>query len=170
MIIKRQDLMQQHGESLEIAENLTFDLSQVKQSVLKDLKNVFVSGHINYDDSTFLAYLFLNITADMVLPDSITNEDVVVELDTDVNEVISFKPISEEEQEDILVVKGDTLNLYPLIFTHILSEVPLSVSTPGQKVYPKGEGWEVLNEADFEAKDKELDPRLAKLKEFKFED
>ena len=38
-------------------------------------------------------------------------------------------------------------------------------------VYPSGDGWEILSEAEYQRrKGNEIDPRLAKLKEFKFED
>ena len=50
-------------------------------------------------------------------------------------------------------------------------EVPLKVVKEGIKEYPKGDGWEVVKEEDYtKSKKDDIDPRLAKLKEFKLED
>ena len=47
-------------------------------------------------------------------------------------------------------------------------EVPLKVVKPGNITYPKGDGWEVMKEEDYRKEEKPaMDPRLAKLKEFK---
>ena len=41
----------------------------------------------------------------------------------------------------------------------------------GIKEYPKGNGWEVIREEDYiKSKKDEIDPRLAKLREFKIEE
>lgn len=49
-------------------------------------------------------------------------------------------------------------------------EVPHKVVKEGVE-YPKGKGWEVVTEDDFNASKKNaIDPRLAKLKEFKIEE
>ena len=73
--------------------------------------------------------------------------------------------------EDVHEVKGDVVELLPVIFQLILMEVPLKVVKKGLKQYPKGDGWEVVKEEDYElSKKDEIDPRLAKLKEFKLED
>ena len=52
-----------------------------------------------------------------------------------------------------------------------MMEVPLKIVKEGLTQYPKGDGWEVVKEEDYiKEKSKEIDPRLAKLKEFKLED
>ncbi|NLC41406.1 MAG: hypothetical protein GX775_00930 [Erysipelothrix sp.] len=169
MIFKRQDLHQLAGSSQVFEEQLEFDLTSLKHSVLRQLENVEVSGQFNYDEHDDHVYLTMVITGDMILPESLTNEDVRVPFESVVNETISFNSDIPEDDSDILVVKNDFIDLNPLILTHILSEVPLRVVKEGRKRYPKGEGWEVLSEEAHDSQDKALDPRLAKLKEFKFD-
>ena len=61
--------------------------------------------------------------------------------------------------------------MLPVIFQQILIEIPLKVVKPEIKEYPKGDGWKVIREEDLKAeKEREIDPRLAKLREFKAED
>ena len=63
------------------------------------------------------------------------------------------------------------MELLPVVFQLILMEVPLKVVKEGIKEYPKGKDWEVVKEEDYQKeKRKEIDPRLAKLKEFKAEE
>ena len=67
--------------------------------------------------------------------------------------------------------KGDVVELLPVIFQLILMEVPLKAVKPGIGEYPQGKGWKVIREEDLrKEKEQEIDPRLAKLREFKVED
>ena len=73
-------------------------------------------------------------------------------------------------KEDLDYVKKEILDLNPLIFQLILSQVPLKVVKEVIE-YPKGDGWEVLKEEDYiKSKSQVTDPRLEKLKEFKIQD
>ena len=104
----------------------------------------------------------------MIVPCSITLEDVEYDFHTKSLEVFSF---DKTEDEDVHEVKGDVVELLPVIFQLILMEVPLKVVKEGIKEYPKGDGWEVVKEEDYtKSKNDDIDPRLAKLKEFKLED
>ena len=51
----------------------------------------------------------------------------------------------------------------------ILMEVPLKVVKEGLIEYPKGNGWEVVRESD-QVEERPIDPRLAKLKDFKLDE
>ncbi|MBV1708810.1 MAG: DUF177 domain-containing protein [Erysipelothrix sp.] len=87
-------------------------------------------------------------------------------LDTTAAEVFSFEK-SDNEDEDVEVVKGDVIELFELVYQLILMEAPLKVVKPDLKEYPKGDGWEVIKEEDYvAAKKSEIDPRLAKLKDY----
>ena len=58
-----------------------------------------------------------------------------------------------------------------MIFQLIVMEVPLKNCEGRTDTVSKGDGWEVVKEEDYiKEKSKEIDPRLAKLKEFKLED
>lgn len=168
MIFKRRDLLSVEGIPQSIDEQLEFDVSTLESVVLRQLKNVEVSGQLTYDGQDDRAYVGLLISGDMTLPDSVTNEDVVYHFETDVSETYSFIPVSEDEP-DILVIKNEIIDLKSLIFTSILAEIPLRVVKEGKRDYPKGDGWEVLSEEEYLKQEKPIDPRLEKLKEFKFE-
>ena len=52
----------------------------------------------------------------------------------------------------------------------IFAEVPLKAVHPDLETYPEGDGWVVMTEEDYiNEKSQEIDPRLAKLKDFKFD-
>ena len=104
----------------------------------------------------------------MIVPCSITLEDVEYDFHTKSLEVFSFE---KTDDEDVHEVKGDVVELLPVIFQLIVMEVPMKIVKEGLTQYPKGDGWEVVKEEDYiKEKSKEIDPRLAKLKEFKLED
>ena len=135
---------------------------------IRGLQDVTVSGNIHYDTASERVFADLDIEGVMIVPCSITLEDVEYDFHTKSLEVFSF---DKTEDEDVHEVKGDVVELLPVIFQLILMEVPLKVVKEGIKEYPKGDGWEVVKEEDYtKSKNDDIDPRLAKLKEFKLED
>ena len=139
-----------------------------KMNQIRGLQDVTVSGNVHYDTASERVFADLDIEGVMIVPCSITLEDVEYDFHTKSLEVFSFDKV---DDEDVHEVKGDVVELLPVVFQLILMEVPLKVVKKGLKQYPKGDGWEVVKEEDYElSKKDEIDPRLAKLKEFKLED
>jgi uncharacterized protein len=103
----------------------------------------------------------------MIVPDSITSEDLEVEFDTESQETYSFAPI-EDNQSDIIVVKKDTIDINPAVFQAILYEAPMSITRLPRDQYPKGDGWQLLSDQD--PVEEKIDPRWEKLKDFKLDD
>ena len=169
MKIARADLLRAENNTISIDESIRFEPEAfARMHNIRSVPNVHVSGEIHYDVVSERAYADLSITGVMILPCSITLDDVEVEFHTDTEEVFSFIKC---EDIDVHEVKGDVVELLPVIFQQILMEVPLKVVKPEIKEYPKGEGWKVIREEDLrEEKKNEIDPRLAKLREFKAED
>ena len=161
------ELIRKGNCDIAINESVTFDLAGLATDRLRDLKNVTVTGNGHYDPELQQFGADLRITGDMVVPCAVSLEDVIVPFETSSYEVFSFIPC---EEDGVHIVKKDVLELYPVVFQLILAEVPLKVVKDGIS-YPKGEGWEVIREEDYNRQTKqEIDPRLAKLKEFKFDD
>ena len=163
------ELLQAVDNTIEFNERIEFNEADlVKVSHLRKLKDVQVSGDIHYDESSDLAIANIHVSGVMVVPCSISLEDVEVEFDTSSTEMYSFaKNVGEL---DVHETKKDIVELYPAIFQLIVMEIPYKVVKPGAK-YPKGKGWEVVSEEEFrESKKDQIDPRLAKLKEFKIEE
>lgn len=165
----RAELLQANKQTIEFDEEIEFNPAVfAKMHQLRGLQDVTVSGNIHYDTTSERVFADLDIEGVMIVPCSITLEDVEYDFHTQSLEVFSFEKTDDEEVHE---VKGDVVELLPVIFQLILLEVPLKVVKDGLKEYPKGDGWEVVKEEDYvkEKKD-EIDPRLAKLKEFKLED
>lgn len=163
------ELLQAVNNTIVFDEHIEFDESVVSKMIhLRELRDVTVSGDVHYDATSDLAIANLTVEGIMVVPCSITLEDVEVDFSTTSTEVYTFEknPSNDEFRE----TKGDIVELYPAIFQLIVMEVPHKVVKEGVE-YPKGKGWEVVTEDDFNASKKNaIDPRLAKLKEFKIEE
>ena len=163
------ELLQAKDGVIIIEDTISFEPEVfAKMHQIRGLQDVTVSGNIHYDTESDRVFADLDISGVMIVPCSITLEDVEYDFHTKSLEVFSFE---KSDDEDVHEVKGDVVELLPVIFQLILMEVPLKVVKKGLKQYPKGDGWEVVKEEDYEkAKSDEIDPRLAKLKEFKLED
>ena len=136
-------------------EDVTIDAHAFDGNLLiEDTKDVHVSGSGFLDDENDRFYCELRVEGTMIVPDSITGE------------AIEYPFVS----EDTRVVSGEVIDLMDAIIDAILLEVPLEVSDVQEGEYPEGNGWKVYSEAEYQESRKDLiDPRLAKLKQFKSE-
>lgn len=161
------ELYQHADEVLPFEERIQFGIGAFQHSDrLRDVRDVVVKGEGRYDSNCNRFVVNFSIQGTMVVPCAVTLEDVIVPLDTTATEVFSFEK-TEDENEDVEVVKGDVIELFELVYQLILMEAPLKVVKPDLKEYPKGNGWEVIREEDYAAaKKSEIDPRLAKLKDY----
>ncbi len=153
---------------IDFEEEISFDtLAFKKLDRLNDLRNVTVKGNGHYDCSLQRFEVDLDLAGEMIVPCALTLEDVVVPFDFSSTEVFSFL---NTEDEDVHECKKEFVELYPIVFHLICREVPLKVVKDDAQ-YLKGEGWEVMSEQEYRSrKEKEVDPRLAKLKDFKFDE
>lgn len=165
----KRELLQAEDATVYFDDAITFDpVVFSKMHQIRGLQDVTVTGNLHYDATSERVFCELEIAGVMIVPCSITLEDVEYDFHTKSLEVFSFVKTNDE---DVHEVKGDVVELLPVIFQLILMEVPLKVVKEGIGEYPKGDGWEVVKEEDYEnGKRREIDPRLAKLKEFKVED
>lgn len=166
----KSELLQAPNQTIVFDEEISFDEAALaKVSHLRKLQNVTVTGDIHYDGTSDLAIANINIEGVMVVPCAISLEDVEVAFQCDSCEVYAFD--KSNVNEDVHETKKDIVELYPVIFQLILMEVPSKVVKEGLSEYPKGKGWEVVREEELIAEKKNaIDPRLAKLKEFKIEE
>lgn len=166
----RNEILNWRDDEFEFEEDIRFPKEVfLKNHHLRNLEDVNVRGELHYEEQSDLLTCHLSIRGTMILPCAITNEDVYYDFDVDSIEVFAFRKV--EDSEDLHEAKGDVVELLPIIFQTIMMEVPLKVVKEGLSEYPKGEGWEVIKESDYkQRKENEVDPRLAKLKEFKIEE
>lgn len=169
----KNELIRAKDDTIEFEETISFDSSTIPKSIhLRKLHDVIVTGNIHYDLTNDLIYVNLDIEGLMIVPCSISMEDVEYDFHTNSLEVFSFDKVNLDE--DIHEAKGDVVELLPVIFQLIIMEIPFKVVKPGLNEYPSGKGWEVVKEEDYlrakAEKAKEIDPRLAKLRDFKIEE
>ena len=171
MKYSRLQLLRAKGNQISFDEMISFDESAfTKMDHIRGLHDVAVSGNIHYDVNAERVNADLDIEGVMILPCSLTLEDVEYPFATSSSEVFSFVKCDDAEVHEC---KGDVVELLPVIFQLILFERPLKVVKEGAYQYPKGNGWEVMREEDYvrtKEEERPIDPRLAKLKDFKLED
>lgn len=163
------ELLRAENHTIAVDERICFEPKAFERmDHIRSVPDVHVSGTIHCDDVSDRVYADLSITGVMIVPCSITLEDVEYAFHTETSETFSF---SKTEETDVHEAKGDVVELLPIVFQQILMEVPLKVIKEDVGAYPEGNGWKVIREEDL-AKEKkaQIDPRLAKLREFKPED
>ena len=143
----------------EIVINDTIDIpKEYLNDDIKDISKVKVNGKITYND--YLIEANLNISCTLTLICSVSLKDVIYPINIEVNE-----EISDESDEDFNKILNNSIDLLPIIWQNILMEIPMKVVSPDIKdenIY--GDGWKLITNEEEE--EKEIDPRLSKLKDF----
>lgn len=138
----------------------------LRHTQVKSIPEVHITGTLQFDQSS-LVFSNLELDGVMIVPDSITLEDLEVTFDTTSQVTYSFEPVDPDEDE-IIVVKKDTIDINPEILQAVIYEAPMHITNCPRDQYPKGDGWQVLSDQD--PKEEKIDPRWAKLNEFKLDD
>ena len=123
---------------------------------IRDISKVSVNGNITNDG--YMLSLRLNIKCILTLICSISLKDVKYDVDTSIEEEIS------EENDENMKILNNSIDLLPIIWQNILMEIPIKVVSPDieeKNIY--GDGWKFITD---EEEDKEIDPRLSKLKDY----
>lgn len=125
------------------------------------------SGEIHFDDigdDKISAHVISK--GMMICPCAMTLEEVYVPYAID-EEVY----LCQTDTDDDAYILTDELDIEDFILSLVLPNAPIKVVKDGEIEYPIGDGWRVLSEEMFkELHSNEIDPRLAKLKEYKFEE
>jgi len=125
------------------------------------------SGYLEGQDRF---YADAHIEGIMLCPDAITNKEIEVPFATDIQEFYSFLE-GDANDDSVRIVTDEVIDLTPAVIDAILMEVPLQATEAEAEDYPSGDGWRIIREEDYEKSRKDtMDPRLAKLKEYKEED
>ena len=117
-------------------------------------------------DSTKVTF-HLNIVGYLILPCSRTLVDVKLPINVETTETFLLQGSEYETEEESHQVKGDMIDLKPVIREILLLEVPMQVfceDFDSEKAAPQsGKDWEVVHE---EVVSNRIDPRLAGLAKF----
>ena len=117
-------------EEIIIDESLAFPEEKLKNTRIKELKNINFKGTITkiYDDNYELTG---SITGIMVLPDDVTLEDVDHKFESIITEKISE---SENIEEKSLEIIKNRLDITEFLWQNILVEIPLKVVSEKIKI------------------------------------
>jgi uncharacterized protein len=149
------------------------DVSELKDidKSIRDISPVHVTGR--GDLSSTKVTFHLTINGSMILPCSRTLVDVTFPFEIRTTETFLLRQTSDldfESEEDVHQVRGEVIDLLPLIKENILLEIPIQIfcddSNSEDAAPQSGKDWEVITEEDNKNK---IDPRLAGLAKF-FED
>lgn len=141
----------------------------------REIRNVQVVGDVFYEKHDAELSVQLDIAGEMVVPCAITLKPLDIDFSVHYDEIFSFYAADDEEEtmdeeslEEIIYLDAEELDLEPHLRSVVLAEIPLKVVDPELEDYPEGDGWVVMTEEAYEEeKSQEIDPRLAKLQEFK---
>lgn len=162
MLIKRKELV-------NIADEKVYPID-IKEIVLPNdpyLKRVEdVKGNItfyyDYEDKLVIEY---DLIGKMVCPDPYTLEDVYVNFHLEDADDVAFK-----DTEEGFYIYED-MDDSQLVLAIVIPEVPIKVENSNKTMYDSGDDWRVMSEEEYDASQKnKIDPRLAKLLEYKEED
>ena len=157
------------NDSFHLDQEMEFtssDFDLMPEIIALENVHLVADGYLSENEMEVNAHLELE--GDMSLPDSITNEPIRLPFQTESDEMYSFVP---SEEDGVRLVKDEVVDLHQAILDAIQLEVPLQVTQAADNEYPEGDGWKVYSEAAYQqSQEREMDPRLAKLKEFKEQD
>ncbi|WP_210363712.1 YceD family protein [Bacillus sp. REN3] len=151
-----------------IDETVRMDSVKETDPEIREVSPIKLSGRA--DISASKVTFQIRIQGHMILPCSRTLVDVRYPIDVETTETFVLNGHDYVAEEDVYQVKGDVIDLEPVIREILLLEVPMQVfcdDADGQEGAPQsGKDWEVIEEQE---KQEKLDPRLAGLAKF-FED
>lgn len=125
-----------------------------------------VSGDITfYYDAMDELRVNYQLSGTMICPCAITLEDVEVPFD-----IAQDEKVVQELDDDGFYFK-ESMEAKDLAAQIVLPEAPIKVVKNEKIEYSRGDGWSFVSETDYESsKKEEIDPRLQKLMEYKFEE
>ena len=164
----RSELRQADEGHIAFDEDVVIDSAAFAgNSRINSVKNVHVDGQGFLEDGTERVFADMHVTGVMLVPDAVTGEEIEYPFETESEEIYAFE---ETDEDGVRIVTGEVVELMPAVVDAILLEVPLQVTNASEEDYPQGDGWRVITEEAYQRSQEErLDPRLAKLKEFKEE-
>ncbi|WP_050614674.1 YceD family protein [Bacillus testis] len=159
-------LQKYRGKGLVLDEKV--DVSEIKETdaQIRDVSLIHVTGKadVNATNITF----HIHLSGVMVLPCARTFVDVEYPIDISTTEVFLLDDNYEsQEHEFSTIVKGDVIDLMPIIRENLLLEVPMQVfcedASPEGAAPQSGKDWAVVTS---DQQEKKIDPRLADLAKF----
>ena len=136
--------------ALHFDDMVNIPKEMLSKSLIDDLKDIKASGVIKYNEDNDLV-IEGKIIGTMILKDDITLTPVEYQFDT------TFEENLNNNQK--------TLDITDILWQNILVEIPSKVRATDEDVYPKGDGWRVISEEEYERERKDANNPFANLDE-----
>ncbi|WP_042356356.1 YceD family protein [Bacillus rubiinfantis] len=161
-------LQKYRNKDFTFDEVIQVDDLQQDDSTIRKVSPMRISGRGDID-ATKITFHF-KIEGYLILPCSRTLVDVKFPINVETTETFLLQDAIMQLEEDVHHVRGEMIDLKPIIREILLLEVPMQVfceDDQSEDAAPQsGKDWEVISE---EAVPQKVDPRLAGLAKF-FED
>ena len=123
---------------IDIDQDITFDPEYFGTTGIRDIKDCHITGTLSIDVEDDLV-ADLEVKGTFILPCAITLEDVPYEFDTIIDDILG-------KFEDFYNNNKNTLDILPIIWENIVSEVPIRVVKEGIDTSNiSGDGWELVS-------------------------
>jgi uncharacterized protein len=145
----------------------TIRVDEIKQDdpTIREVSPIHITGRGDIDSTKVTFHL--KIEGHLILPCSRTLVDVKLPINVETTETFLLQGSVYETEEEAYQVKGDVIDVMPILREILLLEVPMQVfceDVESEEAAPQsGKDWEVISEED---QSKKIDPRLAGLAKF----
>ncbi|MDD4036080.1 MAG: YceD family protein [Bacilli bacterium] len=139
-------LINNFTENIEIDEQMNFDSTYISNTDIRKLDNIKVKGNIT-KSSSHIYHLILNVSGIMVLPCSITLEDVEYPFSINISEILSDL---DDIDENYLKINSNIIDISSIIWQNIILEVPIRVVKENKYNATRGEGWKLIEEENID--------------------
>jgi uncharacterized protein len=158
-------LQKYRNKDFPIDETIRVDEIKQDDPTIRDVSPIHITGRADIGSTKVTFHL--KIEGHLILPCSRTLVDVKLPINVETTETFLLQASGFESDEEAYQVKGDVIDLMPVIREILLLEVPMQVfceDDHSKDAAPQsGKDWEVIREED---KSKRIDPRLAGLAKF----
>ncbi len=160
------EILKNENTPFEINETADFSALISRHHEIRKISpvNVTGTGELSGEEVVFK----LKIKCDIILPCALTLDDVNYHMDIETTEYFTFKANAQEEDYDydMNIVKGQVIELAPIVWQNIIVNIPLRVVSDNayEKIQKQGKNWQIVDENSGNNEDK-IDPRFSVLKD-----
>ncbi len=158
-------LQKYRNKDFSIDETVLVDEIKQDDPTIREVSPMHITGRGDIDSTKVTFHL--KIEGYLILPCSRTLVDVKLPINVETTETFLLQGLAYQTEEEAHQVKGEVIDLTPIIREILLLEVPMQVfceDNPSEDGAPQsGKDWEVVRE---EEQSQKIDPRLAGLAKF----
>jgi uncharacterized protein len=132
-------------EEVSFNETIEFDDEYIKRTEIRRIEPVNVKGSIR-GTMNDLYTLNMIVEGKMILPCSVSLEDVEFPFNIETTEILSEK---DEEDQEYIKINENSIDILPIVWQNIVMEIPLKVVSPNlDRRNISGIGWKLISEED----------------------